>query len=227
MAKKHVYLNNRKSQQSGFNRKRGFGKQEADEEEVKVEPSIKSFQVANLRGYYNEFNSSYQSRYANRTIEFPNYIDLIEIHFFTTFNKDLKNKFFSNYGVLPVFYSDFNKTVSFEIVDQTRFQNFKSDIEHIISFDGEDVPYSGEEHNLIALIYKFKFIDKRRVTNETSDIVISTIQSSQPVSSIQMDEMKSFLITNEIDVSFTESEELFYLRQCSSEIIDTLEKNLT
>jgi len=224
MAKKHVYLNNRKSQQSGFNRKRAF-KQEEQEEESQIEPSIKSFQVVNLRGCFNEYNNSYQSRYANRTIEFPSNIDIIEVHFFVTFNVSLKTGFFSKYGLLPVFYSNFNKTVSFEILDYTLFENFKSDIEYIISFENEDVPYSGEKHNLIALIYKFKFIDKRRKTNETSDIIVSTIQSSQEVAFIQLDILKSFLIDNEINHSFVESDELIYLKECSSEIIDTIESN--
>lgn len=224
MAKKHVYLNNRKSEQSGFNRKRGFKKEE-EEDETQIELSIKSFQVANLRDYYNEYNNSYQSRLTNRTIEFPSYIDLIEIHFFVTFNVSLKSKFFSKYGLYPVFYLDFNKTVSFEIIDYTLFENFKTDIEYIISFENEDVPYSGEDHNLISLIYTFKFIDKRRKTTDTSDIIVSTIQSSQEVASIQLDKLKSFLVNEAIDHSFVESDELIYLKECSSEVIDTIESN--
>jgi hypothetical protein len=114
MNNKHVYLNNRKQQQSGFNRKRGFSQESPVEEQE--EPTIKKFQVANLRNYYIAFTQSYKSRYINRTIEFPTYIDLVEIRFFLIFNKDLKNKFFQKYGLLPVSYNDFNRTVVFEVV---------------------------------------------------------------------------------------------------------------
>lgn len=111
MNNKHVYLNNKKNQQNGFDRKRGFTPKAA--EEKPEEPKIKEFQVANLRNYYITFTQSYESRYSNRTIEFPAYIDLIEIRFFPIFDKSLKNKFFQKYGLLPVSYSDFNRTVIF------------------------------------------------------------------------------------------------------------------
>lgn len=71
MNNKHVYLKNKKNQHSGFNRKRGIT-QEPPEEEVN-EPTIKQFQVANLRNYYIAFTQSYENRYINRTIEFPTY----------------------------------------------------------------------------------------------------------------------------------------------------------
>lgn len=123
MNNKHVYLKNKKQQHSGFNRKRGFKPQEP--KEVAEEPTIKQFQVANLRDYYTSFTQSFASRNANRTIEFPEYIDLIEIRFFLIFNRDLKNKFFQKYGIVPVSYNDFNRTVIFEIVDENLFNVFK------------------------------------------------------------------------------------------------------
>ncbi len=66
MNNKHVYLNNKKKQQSGFNRKRGFTPKATEEEPE--EPTIKEFQVANLRDHYVAFTQTYESRYTNRTI---------------------------------------------------------------------------------------------------------------------------------------------------------------
>lgn len=223
MANKHVYLNNRKSQQSGFNRKRGFSQQE--KEERQEEPTIKQFQVANLRNYYTAFTQSYESRYSKRTIEFPSYIDLIEVQFFPIFNKDLKNKFFQKYGMLPVSYSGFNRTVIFEIVDNNSFDSFKSDIEFIVSLD-EDVPFSGADHNLIATIYKFSFIDKRVKTNEDESIILSSIQSaSVEIANLQKERLKQYL--NEADLSFSmnNNEDLFYINQASNEIISIIGSN--
>jgi len=223
MDNKHVYLNNRKNQQSGFNRKRGFS-QEAPQEE-KEEPTIKQFQVANLRNYYDAYTQSYSSRYTNRTIEFPTYIDLIEIRFFPIFNKDLKNKFFQKYGLLPVSYSDFNRTVVFEVFNKNSFEAFKSDIEFIISLD-EDVPYSGEDHNLIATIYKFSFIDKRTNTNEEDAIILSTIQSASiEIANIQKERLKQFLSEVNLSFSTNKNEDLFYLNHASNEIVISIERN--
>ncbi|MBL4905789.1 MAG: S8 family peptidase [Flavobacteriaceae bacterium] len=223
MNNKHVYLNNRKNQQSGFNRKRGFSQEETEEE--LEEPTIKQFQVANLRNYYIDFTQSYESRYTNRTIEFTAYIDLIEIRFFPIFNKDLKNKFFQKYGLLPVSYNDFNRTVVFEVVDQNSFEVFKADIEFIISLD-EDVPYSGEDHNLIATIYKFHFIDKRAKTSEEESIILSIIQSASiEIANLQKERLKQFLGEANLSFSTNNNEDLFYLNQASNDIVITIEQN--
>lgn len=223
MNNKHVYLNNKKNQQSGFNRKRGFSK-DASEDKTE-EPTIKQFQVANLRRYFIDFTQSYESRYASRTIEFPAYIDLIEIRFFPIFNKDLKKKFFNKYGLLPVSYNDFNRTVVFEVVDKNSFEVFKDDIE-IIIFRDEDVPYLGEDYNLIATIYKFRFIDERVKTNEDEAIILSAFQSASiEIASLQKERLKQFLTESSLSFSTNDNEDLFYLSQASNDIIISIARN--
>lgn len=223
MNNKHVYLNNQKNQQSGFNRRRGFSPDIP--EKTTDEPTIKQFQVTNLRNYYDGFVQSYQNRYNNRTIQFPNYIDLIEIRFFPIFNKDLRNKFFQKYGLLPISYSDFNRTVVFEVVEQNSFDVFKSDIEFIISQD-EDVPYSGEDHNLVATILKFRFINKRSETNEEEAIILSTIQSASiEIANLQKERLKQFLNDFNLSFSTNNTEELFYINHASNDIINSIEQN--
>lgn len=223
MNNKHLYLNNRKNQQSGFNRKRGFSQEETEEEPE--EPTIKKFQVANLRNNYIDFTQSYENRYINRTIKFPTYIDLIEIRFFPIFNKDLKNKFFQKYGLSPLTYSDFNRTVVFEVVDRNSFDSFKADIEFIISLD-EDVPYSGEDYNLIATIYKFRFINKRNKTNEEEAIILSTIQSASiEIANLQKERLKQFLSEANLLFSTNKNEDLFYLIHASNDILISIEQN--
>lgn len=222
---KHVYLNNRKNQHSGFNRKRGFTQDADDGNDEQDEPTIKQFQVANLRNYYTAFTQSYENRYTRRTIEFPAYIDLIQVRFFPIFNKDLKNKFFQKYGLLPISYLDFNRTVVFEVVDSSLFESFKTDIEFIISLD-EDVPYSGEDHNLIATIYKFSFIDKRSKTNEEESIILSTIQSASiEVANLQKDRLIQLLNESEISFTSNSNEDLFYINNADSETITRIEQN--
>ncbi len=223
MKNKHVYLNNKKNQQSNFNRKRGFTP-EIKEEELEI-PTIKEFQVTNLRNYYIAFTERYKNRYINRTIEFPSYIDLIEIRFFPVFGKDLKNKFFQKYGLLPISYSDFNRTVLFEVVEKKSFDDFKSDIEFIISQD-EDVPYSGEDFNIIANIYKFRFIDKRAETYDEESIILSTIQSTSiETYNLQKEGLKKFLSEANLSFSINNNEDLFYLNHASNDIVISIEQN--
>jgi hypothetical protein len=223
MKNKHLYLNNKKNQQNSFNRKRGFSQKEPEHEVEELK--IKEFQVTNLRNYYIDFTQSYKNRYKNRTIEFPSYIDLIEIRFFPIFGKDLKNKFFQKYGLFPISYKDFNRTVVLEVVDKKLFDDFKSDIEFIIS-QVEDVPYSNEDFNIIATIYKFRFINKRSKTNEKEAIILSFIQSASiEISNLQKIRLKQFL--NEANLSFSPnvSDDLFYIESVSNEILLSLEHN--
>lgn len=225
MPNKHVYLNNRKSSQDGFNRKRNFDNQKQSEDESRPEPKIYAYRINGFRRDYTNFNHSYKTRNENRTIEFPAYIDLIEIRFFTTFNTDLKNKFFLKYGLLPLYYADFNKTVTLEIVDDSLFQNFKSDLEYIISFD-DDLTYSGETYNLIALIYKFQFVDKRIKTTETSGFIISTIQSNSiETVKVQLERLINFLDESNIIFNTSDSDDLLFIDEASEDTLDTIERN--
>ena len=222
MKNKHVFLNNRSSLQSGFNRKRSYTPPKSSDQE---EPAIKGFQLANLRNSYASFTQSYERRYTNRTIEFPAYIDLIEIRFFPTFNIDLKKKFYEKYGLSPVSYVDFNRTVVFEVVNKNSFDDFKADIRFIISHN-QDVPYSGEDYNLIATVYKFRFIDKRIKTNERESIILSTIQSASiDIANHQKERLKEFLVEANLSFSFNNGEDLFFLDQATNETINDIEQN--
>lgn len=223
MKNKHVYLNNKINQKNNFNRKRGFTTK-IKEEELET-PTIKEFQVTNLRNHYIAFTEIYKNRYNNRTIEFPSYIDLIEIRFFPVFCKDLKNKFFQKYGLLPISYIDFNRTVLFEVVDKVLFDVFKSDIEFIISQE-EDVAYSGEDFNIIANIYKFRFIDKRSKTNEEEAIILSFIQSvSIEIANLQKVRLKQVLVEANLSFSSNINEDLFYIENVCNNILLGIEQN--
>lgn len=224
MANKHLYLKNSKNQNTGFNRKRGFKPVETNEQEEDKPKTIKLFQIHNLRSNYTTFIEARETRYAHRTIEFPAYIDLIQIHFFSIFNTDLRNKFFIKYGLTPVSYSDFNRTVLFEVSNENSFEQFKSDIEHVISHE-EDVEYSGEDHNLIALVWKFRFINKRSYTNQEKGIIITTIHSANQAAESQRNSLKDYLIENEIEYNLNDSQDIFYLKQVSAETLKNIELN--
>lgn len=110
-------------------------------------------------------------------------------------------------------------------MDQNSFDVFKADIEFIISLD-EDVPYSGKDHNLIATIYKFSFIDKRAKTSEEEFIILSTIQSASiEIANIQKERLKQFLGEANLSFSTNNNEDLFYLNQADNDIVISIEQN--
>ncbi|WP_010182985.1 S8 family peptidase [Aquimarina agarilytica] len=224
MINRHLFLKNNKSQNNSFKRTRNVQIRPDDIEETISSKTIKPLQINNLRSNYNSFNELRENRYSNRTIEFPKYIDLIEVYFFPIFNSDLKKKFFQKYGLLPVSYSGFNKTVVFEVVNFDLFEIFKQHIELIISYK-EAIAYSGQEYNLIANIMKFNFIDKRTFTYQEDNIILSIINVSNSIAKLQKEALITYLNDNEINYSVNHNEDIFYLDKISSDDIKIIERN--
>jgi len=224
MTNKHLFLKNKKNNNNGFKRTRGFKPKSNEIEETNLPKTIKPLQINSLRSNYNTFNELRNSRYSKRTIEFPDYIDLIEIYFFPIFNSNLKKKFYQRYGLLPVSYSDFNKTVVFEVVNFDLFKVFKQHIELIISHE-EALAYSGEDYNLIANIMKFNFIDKRSFTYDENNIIISIIDVSNSIAELQKKSLMTYLKDREITYSVNDNEDIFYIDKLSNRDIEIIEQN--
>lgn len=157
MSNRIVYLNNETSAQIGFNRQRNVGsgdkKQASEDHEQKV---VSENKKSEFRGYLANFNDDREIRKKRRSIKVPLSIELIKINFLTVFNIDLKKKFFSNYGLTPIEYLDFNKTVLFSIGDQSGFEEFLRHIDKIIN-SPEGASYYRQAYNLLALVHKFTF----------------------------------------------------------------------
>lgn len=225
MRKNHVLLKNDRKKNDKFLKTRGRSTENPSVPEEIEEPSIKDFQIENLRKSYSSFQASYESRNKHRTIEFPNYIDFIEIRFFSFFSKSLKEKFYSRYGLLNVSVKDFNKTVIFEIVDKGLFEAFKRDVK-FISESIDNVPYSGEEYDIIATIYKFSFINKRNITEQDKNIILSLFQTaSAETSRIQKKSLEGLFLEKQIKFTKNESESIFHISELDYETKDLIEKN--
>lgn len=206
---KHVFLNNNQSEKPKFNRQRnvsGSDQEPNEEEEINQPKTIREYQKENLRKDNVSFYSQRRARNSNRTINFPTVIDLIRIYFYTTFNNNLKTKFYSNYGLSPVEYSHFNKTVMFEIVDEKLFQNFANHIQQVVN-STEGTSYEGQTYNLIALILHFEFINDRRRTFTTTEsgILLTLISSSSRAYPLQKNALFNYLNVQTSEVSYLES----------------------
>lgn len=192
---KHVFLNNEKTNNPRFNRQRGWKKKEEDEPEILPQPKfIKDFQKERFRVDSISFYSQRKLRNEIRRIKFPGHIDLVRIFFHTTFNTDLHKKFEQRYGLSPVGYSHYNKTVIFEILKEDLFAKFEEHINQVVvSADG--TAYEGQPFNLIALILKFEFIgtNYRLLTSREKGILLTFISSSNIVYSLQKEKLFEYL----------------------------------
>lgn len=207
---RHIFLNNEKLSHPKFNRQRNVGGNKKNDEEIEEnEPKIiQQFQKKKLREFNISFYTKQKARNKARSIEFDENIDLIKINFYNTFNSDLKQKFLSKYGLIPIEYREFNKTIIFEIYDSSLFENFKKHIKIIIeSPDGTS--YNNKQYNLLALIYKFEFIDsKARIfTYNKKGVLLNFIESIDSIYDIQKETLFAYLRNNELNYSYSEQHE--------------------
>lgn len=153
----HLLYNNSPSKTNGFKKTRG---RDSKKEEEKTEPAPpiseekKRFLAAKLIAY----TSAVADRAKKKMLPIPANIDLIQIDFYTTFDKKLENHFYQTYGLYPIELSHFNKNVLFNIGDKKLFKNFFTDIDAISNLKkGED--HRKESFSRLALINDFFLLD--------------------------------------------------------------------
>lgn len=209
---RHIILNNEKTSHPKFNRQRNVGGSRKSEEDTQEELAqddpkvIEEYQKEKLREYNITFYAKRKVRNQKRTIQFSRNIDIIKIKFYNIFNSSLKIKFLEKYGIIPIEYKDFNKTILFEIVDSSLFENFKSHLQTIID-SSNGTSYQYKEYNLLALIYKFEFIDSRAriLTYIKEGILLNFIESVDSVFNEQKEELFKYLQNKDLNYSYSEN----------------------
>lgn len=201
---KHIYIINPKADNPTFKRQRGFDPEANVQEKEAEEPKfIKEFQKEELRNDYAALYTQRKSRNENRSIPIPQIIDLIRISFFSVFGDDLKRKFYERYGLSPIEYSHFNKTVMFEIIDNQLFRTFSEHIKQIVD-SPEGTSYENQPYNLIALIMKFEFIGTRRrlFTMNERGLLLTLISSVNAAYIVQKKMLFEFLSGRQTTITY-------------------------
>lgn len=165
--KAHVYLTNEKKKVKGFKKTRNVGGGK-DEDEIEISKLPNPVHQRRLHNAEIKYNSEKLKRENERKIEVSEHIDLITIHFYKRFEKDLQNKFVSNYGLSVVSYSNFNKSVLFTIDDLKLFIIFKKHLSQFYN-SSPKVSWSQTEYNLIALIHDFEFHSTQKIVQSIGE----------------------------------------------------------
>lgn len=233
MQNRVIFLNNDKSVKTGFDRQRNVGGNKAKfndsfEEEFEIPKFIKEFQKKKLRINKVNFYSRRKKRKLNRSIEMPLYLDLIKIQFYKIFDTKLNKEFSTKYGITPIEYLDFNKSVIFQIDNEELFKNFKSHVGQVID-SPKNKTYKNEEYNLIALIYRFEFFDSRsRIFTYNGNGILISLISTYLAKLYQTQKKRLFDILNEnkIQFSYTESSpDIIEIKEVSKDFIRILGDN--
>ncbi|SHL89302.1 Subtilase family protein [Chitinophaga jiangningensis] len=203
---KHVFIINPKADNPSFKRQRGFDPTPETQDEENNEPKfIHEFKKEELRNDYAAFYTQRKSRNENRTIPGP-IIDLIRIYFLCVFGDDLKKKFFERYGLSPVEYTHFNKTVMFEVIDNQLFTTFSTHIQQIVE-SPEGTSYENQPYNLLALVMKFEFIGtlRRLFTSNETGILLTLISSANTAYLAQKRTLLQYLSNRQANVTYIEA----------------------
>ncbi len=150
---------------------------EESNNENEVEVKDYSHQKEVLRGNLLTFREERSFRKTHRTLDLPHHFDYIEIRFFDQFNKDFarRNDYYKNdFGLIPVSYTDFNKTVLFYIENERLFARFVHLIEQFFNSPEEEDP-SAENYHVVTFIYSFEFLSSRKITKISNERVIISL----------------------------------------------------
>src|SRR5690554_3448660 len=168
----HLILNNPLGETNHVNTRIG-GNFNNKEEKKKVVEKDYSYQKERLKENLNTFRGDREYRKENRTIKLPHQLEYIEIHFFTQFNKDFgKDDYYEKeFGLIPVSYRAFNKTVLFYINDERLFSSFIHLIEQFYNSPSDDNP-ADHEYNTLPILHSFEFLSSTKIKNISNDRII-------------------------------------------------------
>lgn len=159
----HRLLNNPIGSITYFDGSRGFGNEEENNDEKEEYERNYERQKANLQNSLNSYSTSIASKYQNRTIEVPADIDYIRIDFLVTFANSIewntKTYFTQTFGIHPIQYYNFNKSVLFEIGNRELFRDFLNLVQQFVS-SRPQTSVSGLPYSRITLVQRFTLLTR-------------------------------------------------------------------
>ncbi|MFC6861515.1 S8 family peptidase [Zunongwangia atlantica] len=222
MPNRHTFLNNTGNQNNGFKKKRG--RSSNPDPDSDLEPIINRARIRNLHENMLQFNVALTTRNERRTIEIPDYINLLWIHFYVPFNDDLRKKFYGRYGLLVQAFDAFNRSVLFEVVDQRLFQQLQQHL-NLLNDLGTDVNYTHQDYNLIALIDHFEFFDSRLIVPSEQGVILNIINSSQDIATTQQEFLNDYLNAAQISFDINASSDLYFIHEIAEEQLIEISNN--
>lgn len=224
MGNRIIYLNNESAQKIGFNRQRNVNTEQTENTDRTISEAKKHY----FRTYKESFLVQRTERETNRSLQLPYTVDFIKIHFYKSFDNDLHKLFLTKYGITPVEYTDFNRTVLFQIEEEEKLIIFLQHLQTIIDSVPETT-YHNTEFNLFALMERFSFYTThdRVDTLDHEGLVVSLI-STHLVEFYKSQKEILFANLEELSIPYTYSENtpaIIEIHQISQEQLSLITNN--
>lgn len=192
----HLFLKNPKGTSNSFNISRG---RNSEDEQIRPDsppPQNYAAQKSRLAASFNDFTTKRGQRRDARTLHVPDHIDYVKLYFFVLFDDQEPYRtistFRSRFGLSPVYYEDFNKTITFAIADEEAFIDFITLLSAFIN-SRNNSPLASD-YKIMTIISDFEFITTSKIikyVNEES-VLFELYTSSEIVT--QADRISSSLI---------------------------------
>ena len=158
----------------------------------KFDPQKDSFATSRDQ-YLND--RAYRESHRNPSLDVPVKIEYIIFEFFDYFNTaDFEIKYYDQFGLSPVKFSEFNTKGIFAVVDEEKFKDFFKQIENFIKSDDplHDKSYN---HN-VRYIKEFSFLSSQKIINykEFKEYFILELVDFYDSTSVSIDSIRSSLI---------------------------------
>jgi len=162
MAYFHKILTNPKGSVNQFDASRGFDNEPEEEEEIL--PKDYEYQKGVLSNALHRFSISAARKYERRRFQVPADIDYLRIDFLVTFDNfdtehRTKDRFIRDFGLTPVRFYNFNKSVLFEINDHDKFNHFHELVIQYVESNASQSP-TNKPYNIITIIAGFEFLSR-------------------------------------------------------------------
>lgn len=231
----HLYLKNDKKSISYFDKSRAINN---DDDNERISPERYQVQKSRLQSNWSNFENEISARHEKRNLEIPAHIDYVKIHFYPIFNdssikaggtqkQNLIIKFRNKYGLAPVLFKDFNKTVLFAIDDIEKFGVFKNHLKLFYESEPTTDPH-GTEYSLIINIHEFEFLTSSKIIKwfAGEHIYLELFDSAEIITQkIQiLERLKLFLEEKRITYSFPEPN-IIEIKETNREIIENIIDN--
>ena len=173
----HKLLRNPQGIINHFDATRGF--EDKEDEDDKEEPE-KDYnrQKATLSQAYATFGQNVRDKYANRTLRPAHSIDYVRIDFLVTFADTIeystKTIFEKQYGIHPIRFYNFNKSVLFEITDVAKFRLLQDLLAEFINSDDAISP-ENKPYNIVTLIQNFRLLTANELFRESLDNITGSL----------------------------------------------------
>ena len=227
--KPHLKFNSQKQKENPITMDFNYGFGGGDDESIEepnYAPMVDRFQESLVR-----LNNHLETRKAerNEALKVPVHIDHIRIVFQDQFNMDEFQPWYTNFGLLGVNFSRFNREALFAVVDQVLFTSFMEDIENfIIKESGQDPQV--EYRARIRFIQDFKLLTTSDILNYEEHVQLMNFKLIDFPGGLHEAEtiyhrLTDYLEENAYDYNFIEDGNLLEVRNVSQEGIEEIAQN--